>query len=125
MGFWASIHWLLAHGPHPVMWAADNVGELIVTVCFLALTAVAWRSFDRATALYCAGFWLLVLTSPEWMNGYFSPLSSTDRFILALFPLAGWAPSRIPEARLRPLLVVSAVFLVGTAAYHATGGWVG
>jgi len=126
-GFTASIAWLFHHDAatsNPGM-AAENIAEVGVTLLFLLLTVLAWRHVARAVALYCAGFWVLVLTTPEWTGQYFAPFSSMDRFILALFPLAGWAATRIPEHRFRLVLGTSAALMLGSAAFHLSGGWVG
>jgi hypothetical protein len=126
-GFTASIFWLFHHDAatsNPGM-AAENIAEVGVTLLFLLVTVLAWRHVARAIALYCAGFWVLVLTTPEWTGGYFAPFSSMDRFILALFPLAGWAATCIPAHRFRLILGTSTVLMLGTAAFHLSGGWVG
>lgn len=124
-GFIASIQWLARFGLHDLPWASENLLQLGVTLLFLTLTAVAWRDLDRASRLYCAGFWLLVLVTPEWRNGYYAPFSSMDRFVLALFPLAGWATQQLSTAHLRHWLRGSALAMCAAAAVHLSGGWVG
>ncbi len=124
-GFSASIAWLLHHTAANPGMVAENVMEQIVTVLFLVLTVVAWRHLGRAAAVYCAGFWLLVLSSPEWLDGNFAPFSSMDRFILALFPLAGWAAARIPAHRFRVTLGAFGLLMLVSTGVHLAGGWVG
>lgn len=126
-GFWASIRWFLDHGGRPAGWAAEDLLQLAITLAFLALTVAAWQKMDRPIALYCAGFWLLVLTSPEWLPGPYNyvPFNSMDRFVLALFPLAGWAATMVSERRLRSLLIASASAMVGSAWLYTIGAWVG
>ena len=126
-GFTASIFWLFHHdaaASNPGM-VAENIAEVGVTLLFLLLTVLAWRHVARFVALYCAGFWVLVLTTPEWTGGYFAPFSSMDRFILTLFPLAGWAATRIPAHRFRLILGTSTALMLSAAAFHLSGGWVG
>jgi hypothetical protein len=48
-----------------------------------------------------------------------------DRFVLALFPLAGWAAARLSGHHYRLLLAASGALMLGSAAVHLVGGWVG
>lgn len=124
-GFVSSLSWLAQQGTqHPEL-SAENVFQLTVTLVFLVLTVMAWRSLDTGMKLYCAGFWLIVLINPEWRDGYYAPFSSVDRFVLALFPLAIWAAASLSQRRFRAILMASVVTLVSTATVHALGGWVG
>jgi Mannosyltransferase (PIG-V) len=125
MGFAASIEWLADHGSRLLPWAVENILQLCVTLMFLALTALAWRYLDQPARVYCVGFWLLVLTSPEWRNGYYAPFSSMDRFVLSLFPLAGWAAAHVPVRRPAFLATTSTAAMLAAAAVHLSGGWVG
>lgn len=124
-GFVASVQWLAAHAAANIPWAVENILQLAVTVVFLGLTVAAWRYLSSAERMYCAGFWALVLTSPEWLNHYYAPFSSMDRFVLALFPLFGWLAGRIPHHRFGAVLAANAAFMLGAATVHLTGGWVG
>jgi hypothetical protein len=124
-GFTASLQWLSGHAVRHVPWAIEDVLQLGVTVLFLGLTILAWRSLSRVTAAYCACFWLLTLTVPEWLDGYYAPFSSVDRFILALIPLAGWAAARLHREQFHRLGLLSTVLMLGSAAVHLGGGWVG
>lgn len=124
-GFTASISWLTAHGASNLPFAIEDVLQLGVTVIFGVLTLAAWRHMGRAFAVYCAGFWLLVLSSPQWLDQFYAPFSSMDRFVLALFPLAGWAAARLSGHRFRLLLAASGMLMLGSAAVHLAGGWVG
>ncbi|HEX6510173.1 MAG TPA: mannosyltransferase family protein [Chloroflexota bacterium] len=124
-GFAASVHYLLFHFTYNAGWSAENLLQLGFTVVFLGLTLAAWRDLPPPVVLYCAAFWVVVLCTPEWLDGYFAPFSSVDRFILALFPLAGWAGARLTVSRLRVWLPLSASLMAGGAAVHLSGGWIG
>lgn len=124
-GFTASVTWLARSGLTHVPWAVENVLQLAVTVLFLVLTALAWQSLSGAERVYCAGFWLLVLASPEWRDGYYAPFSSMDRLILVLFPLAGWAASRLSPRAFRRLSLTFGALMAGSAGVFLAGGWVG
>lgn len=124
-GFLDSEDWIVHHWWQHVPWAAENISQDMVTVLFLAITVLAWRFLHRDAALYCAAFWLLVLSTPEWMDGYYAPFSSMDRFILTLFPLAGWAAWHLHGHRFRVVLAVSTILMIGAASLHLAGGWVG
>jgi hypothetical protein len=124
-GFTTSLSWLATQGLSHPAWAVENVLQLAVTVIFLGLTAAAWTKLSSVVRIYCAGFWLLVLTSPQWLDGFYAPLSSMDRFVLALFPLAGWAACRLSARRFRLLLVGSSALFAGSTVVHLCGGWVG
>lgn len=124
-GFTASVSWLAHHGLENAGWTAENLFQLGVTALFLLLTAIAWRSLGRAEAMYCAAFWALVLTSPEWLDGFYAPFMSMNRFVLALFPLMGWMAARVSYRRFRQTIHISAVLMTALAALHLAGGWVG
>jgi hypothetical protein len=124
-GFLASIHFLQSHLAYNPGWTAEDLLQLGVTLLFLGLTAAAWRSLSPSVAVYCTAFWLLLLCTPEWLDGYFSPFSSADRFILALFPLAGWVAIRLTRRAYRLWLPLSAAVMLGAATVHLSGGWVG
>lgn len=124
-GFTASLHWLAAHGTSNLPWAAENLLGIGVTIAFLILTALAWRGMGGAMQVYCAIVWALILLSPEWLDAYYAPFSSVDRFVLVLLPLAPWAATRLsPSAFRRVLLASGALTLAATGVYLA-GGWVG
>ena len=125
VGFVASVKWLAAYAPAHVTWASENVGELIVTVVFLAFTAWAWPRLDPVAKAYCAGFWLLVLSVAQWRDSWYAPFGSMDRFILALFPLAAWAAWRFEPRALRIWLVVSAAGMCALGGIYISGIWVG
>ncbi len=124
-GFVGSLLWL----PHGIstapQLAVENIGELVLTSGGLCVTAIAWRHLSPAIRAYCVGFWALVLCSPEWLDANYAPFSSVDRFVLALFPLAGWAAFRLHGKKLRLALTIFAVGFVATAATHISGGWIG
>jgi Gpi18-like mannosyltransferase len=124
-GFTASLHYLASNITYNAGWTAENVLQLGVTVAFFGMTIVAWRYLSPLAAVYCAGFWAIVLCTPEWRDGYFAPFSSVDRFVLALFPLAGWVASRLSSGQLKVWLVLSGVLMTGAAAVHLSGGWIG
>lgn len=124
-GFTASVQWLMAHGTANLPWTAENLLQLGVTLLFLILTALAWPDLDRQGKIYCAGFWLIVLTSVQWLDAYYAPFSSMDRFVLALFPLAGWAAQRFPDLWARRWTIGGGVLMLGAATVHLAGGWVG
>jgi hypothetical protein len=124
-GFVSSAAWLARHGEKQAVMAADNVFSLLVTVGFLLLTVLAWRELTRPMRLYFLGFWLLILVTPQWLDGYYAPFGSVDRFVLALFPLAGWAARRLSRHGLRPVMVVSVAGLVVMSALHVSGVWLG
>ncbi|MGI8826480.1 MAG: mannosyltransferase family protein [Chloroflexota bacterium] len=124
-GFVASASWPVRHGIVNFGWAVENVFQLGVTILFLALTVAAWRHLGRAQAAYCAAFWLLVLISPQWLDDFYAPFSSMDRFVLALFPLAGWAALRLTARGFRRTLAWSGTLMACLAALHLAGGWVG
>jgi hypothetical protein len=124
-GFTGSVTWLIHHGTHNLPWAFENVLEGMVTVLCLVLTVLAWKSMRWDARLYCLGFWALILTTPEWRDGYHAPFSSVDRFVLTLFPVFAWAAERTP-ARLRPrLAVVSTLTMVAMTSTYLMGGWIG
>jgi Gpi18-like mannosyltransferase len=124
-GFTASLHYLAYHVTYNAGWTAENLLQVGVTVAFLGLTLAAWRSLVPPVVVYCAGFWAVVLCTPEWRDGYFAPFSSVDRFVLALFPLAGWIASRMAPGQFKLWLVVSGMLMTGAAAVHLSGGWIG
>jgi Gpi18-like mannosyltransferase len=124
-GFTSSLHYLAYHIAYNAGWTTENLLQLGVTVGFLGLTVVTWRYLSPPAAVYCAGFWAIVLCTPEWRDGYFAPFSSVDRFVLALFPLAGWVASRLSSDRLKAWLVLSGALMTGAAAVHLSGGWIG
>jgi Gpi18-like mannosyltransferase len=124
-GFSASISWLVREGTTNIPWAIENVLQLGVTCIFLLLTILAWRTLSPPLAVYCAFFWLMVLTSPEWMDDYYAPFSSMTRFVLALFPLAPWVASTLSTQRLKVWLALSGMLLGGCTVVHLAGGWVG
>lgn len=125
VGFTASIHWLVVHGASNVPWAVENVLQTAVTVGALALTLLAWRAMNLPDRVFCAGFWLIVLLSPEWQDGYYAPLSSMDRFVLVLFPVWAWVAARGTVRQFRTLVSASAALMLGAACVHLAGGWVG
>jgi hypothetical protein len=124
-GFVASIDWLRHPGSHNPGEVTENLLQLVVTLIFLLLTAVAWRHVGRATVVYCLGFWLLVLTAPQWLDHYFAPFGSMARFVLALFPLAGWFASRLSPRHYRLLVTAFGASMLGSVGVHLAGGWVG
>jgi hypothetical protein len=124
-GFVGSVMWLGRHGEKQAVMAADNVFSLAVTIGFLALTVLAWRELTRPLKLYFLGFWLLILLTPQWLDGYYAPFGSVDRYVLALFPLAGWASKRLARRGLRPVLVLSVAGMVVMSALHVSGVWLG
>jgi hypothetical protein len=124
-GFLSSAEWLVRHGEDQILMAVDNVFSLAVTVGFLALTILAWHDLSRPMRLYFLGFWLLILLTPQWLDGYYAPFGSVDRFVLALFPLAGWAAKRLNKRRLPSVIAVSAAGLAVMSALHVSGVWLG
>ncbi|MGH2442273.1 MAG: mannosyltransferase family protein [Chloroflexota bacterium] len=124
-GFTASLRWLALHGAANLPWALENMLQLATTVAFLALTVVAWKQLSRDVRVYVAGFWLLALCSTAWLNAYYAPFSSMDRFVLALFPLAGWAATRLHDSAFHRVLVASGALLAVAIAVQLGGGWVG
>lgn len=124
-GFASSLTWLLHNAiPHwPI--AIENVGGLTVTVLFLLVTVRAWPELDRPMRAYCLGFWLLILCTPEWLDEYAAPFSSVDRFVLVLFPLAGWAAARLAQHRWQHRAAASALLMAVLAGVHLSGGWIG
>lgn len=125
IGFTSSLQWLGRHAATNPPWAAENLLSLALTILFLGLTVLAWRTLDTPMRLYCAGFWVIVLSSPEWLDGYYAPFSSMIRFVLALFPLAGWAACRLTDRWYRAYLVGSSALLAGATGVYLAGGWVG
>ena len=124
-GFVASLEWLVNHSTYNAGWTAENILQLGVTVAFLTFTVLAWRHLQWAERIYSASFWLLILCTSEWRDDYFAPFSSVDRFILALFPLAGWMAWKLTRRQLYTVLIVSGVAMAGAEALHLAGGWVG
>ncbi|HLJ67647.1 MAG TPA: mannosyltransferase family protein [Chloroflexota bacterium] len=124
-GFTASLDWLFKHGGSNPGWVVENMLGVAVVVLFLALTALAWRSLCAASRLYIGGFWAAVLCTPQWLDGYYAPFSSTVRFVLVLFPLAGWAASRLSGRAFAAVAGGSAVLVSVGASVHLMGGWVG
>ena len=124
-GFAATLSWL-AHNML-VQWpiAIESVGGMIATTVFLLLTVRAWPELTAPLRAYCLGFWLLILCTPEWLDGYAAPFSSVDRFVLALFPIAGWVASKLEPNRMRLVAFASALLMASLAAVHLTGGWIG
>jgi Gpi18-like mannosyltransferase len=124
-GFGASLHWLIFHGLSNPAWALENLLGLGVVVGFLWLTVASARYVSPPVVVYCSAFWLIVLCTPEWQDGYYAPFSSVDRFVLALFPLGGWVALKLrglSEIRIEAALAV--LFALATCVYLA-GGWVG
>ncbi|GAC1467969.1 MAG: hypothetical protein PVSMB7_15250 [Chloroflexota bacterium] len=124
-GFTASLAWLARHGADNAGWTTENIFQMCVTALFLALTVAAWKSLGRPEAVYCGCFWLLVLTSPEWLDNFYAPFMSMNRFVLALFPLLGWIAARANPQLFRRTLHLSALSMSVLAALHVAGGWVG
>ncbi|MDQ2743834.1 MAG: hypothetical protein M3Z66_16275, partial [Chloroflexota bacterium] len=71
-GFTASLGWLIHFGMTSLPWTVENVLQLSVTALFLALTVFAWGELSSPIKAYCASFWLLILLSPAWMDGYYA-----------------------------------------------------
>lgn len=124
-GFSASLQYLAHHATSNVGWTAENLVQLGTTLLFLGLTYGAWRYLAPPVVVYCIGFWVVVLCTPEWRDGYFAPFSSADRFVLALFPLVGWLAGRLAPRPFAVWLACSAALMTGAAAVHLSGGWVG
>ncbi len=124
-GFSTSLQYLVHHATFNAGWTAENLVQLSTTLLFLGLTYGAWRYLAPSVVVYCVGFWIVVLSTPEWRDGYFAPFSSVDRFVLALFPLAGWAASRLAPRQFAGWITVSSALMTGAAAVHLSGGWVG
>lgn len=124
-GFVQSILWPLRHPQANPGWIIEDVGQLSITLAFLVLTAWAWRDLSPALRVYCVGFWLLVLLSPQWLDHYYAPFSSMDRFVLALFPLAGWIGSKLARSAFRTVTASMTLLLATAASVHLAGGWVG
>ena len=124
-GFTHSLQWLVLRGPSNIPWAAENLLGLAVTSGFLTLTFAARRDLTPAALVYCIVFWATILCSPQWMDNYYAPFSSVDRFVLALFPLAPWVAIRLSDfARRRTQLLLGAGFVLATG-FLVGGGWVG
>jgi hypothetical protein len=124
-GFVGSLQWVVHHGETQIAMVADNLFTLAVTIAFLGLTISAWRELSVPVRAYCAGFWLIILLSPQWLDAYYAPFGSVDRFVLVLFPLTGWAARRFPARRLHPVMLVSAFGMALMSALHVSGVWVG
>lgn len=124
-GFTASVQWLFSNGLSDIPWAIENLLQLTVTIVFLVLTACAWRRLDGASRMYAAGFWVVVLLSPEWLDHYYAPLSSMDRFVLLLFPVYLWMAARWRMWRDPRTVAISSVLMLAVATVHLCGGWVG
>lgn len=124
-GFLTSGQYLVHHATYNAGWTAENLIQLGTAVLFLGLTYGAWRHLTPPVVVYCIGFWIVVLCTPEWRDGYFAPFSSVDRFVLALFPLAGWVASRLAPRPFVGWIIVSSAVMTGAAAVHLSGGWVG
>lgn len=125
MGFTTSLHWLALHGRSNLAWSAENILQVGVTVGFIGLTVKAWPELHAGARAYCLAFWVLSLSSPEWLDGYYAPLSSMTRFVLVLFPLYMWAAHRLDTRSYRRLLIVCASGSVACTCVYLTGGWVG
>jgi Mannosyltransferase (PIG-V) len=124
-GFTASAQYLAHHFTYNAGWTAEDLLQLGVTAAMLGLTLAAWRDLSPPIVVYCVGFWAVILCTPEWRDGYFAPFSSVDRFVLVLFPLAGWVAARIAPHYLKIWLIASSTLMTGAAAVHLSGGWVG
>lgn len=124
-GFSATVDWLARNAISHWPIAIESTGGLVVTSLFLALTVRAWPELSIYSRAYCAGFWLLVLCTPMWLNDYPAPFSSVDRFVLVLFPLAGWAAANLSEQRFRLMTIAFAAMMAVCAGIHISGGWVG
>ena len=82
--------------------------QLSVAVVFLALTVLAWRSMDRPSRIYSAGFWIVVLLSPEWLDHYYAPLSSMDRYkALSNYHKMSDTPENVDYRTVSQALVIS------------------
>ncbi len=123
-GFTASLTWLIQHGSY-LPFTSENLLQMGAALFFLFLTVRAWPEIDQPSKVYCAGFWLIVLCTPEWQDGFYAPFMSTDRFVLSLFPIVAWGATKLVGRRYRTVLVVSATSMVVAAAVHLAGGWVG
>lgn len=124
-GFTASVGWLVSSGRSDIPWAIENLLQLAVTIVFMSLTVWAWRRLDWASRIYAAGFWIVVLLSPEWLDHYYAPLSSMDRFVLVLFPVYLWMAARWRTWREPHTIAISSVLMLAVATVHLCGGWVG
>lgn len=124
-GFATSARYLADHATYNAGWTTENLLQVGVTLVFLALTIAAWRSLTPTVAVYCAGFWAVILCTPEWRDGYFAPFSSVDRFILVLFPLGPWVAARLEGKPYRAWLIFSGALMGLAAAVHLSGGWIG
>jgi hypothetical protein len=125
IGFVASGQYLFHHFGYNAGWTAENLLQVAATVLCLGATVAAWRYLTPFAAMYCLGFWLIVLCTPEWRDGFFAPFSSVDRFALALFPLAAWVAGTLSHRQWTVGIVGSAALMLGATAVHLSGGWVG
>jgi len=125
VGFTASLQWLALHGLSNLAWSVENVLQMSVTAGFLVLTVKAWRELHIGARVYCLAFWSLSLSSPEWLDGYYAPLSSMTRFVLVLFPVYMWAAHRLDTRSYRTLLIMCATGSVACTCVYLAGGWVG
>jgi Gpi18-like mannosyltransferase len=124
-GFDASFRWLSQNALAHPSWAIENVLGMTVTVLFLVLTWTARRQLTPAAITYCLCFWALVLCTPEWLDGYYAPFSSMDRFVLELFPLAPWVATKLSDTNVLRVYAVLGTFLIIATTWHLAGGWVG
>jgi len=125
VGFTASLQWLALHGLSNLAWAFENILQMSVTAGFLVLTVKAWRELHIGARVYCLAFWGVSLSSPEWLDGYYAPLSSMTRFVLVLFPIYMWAAHRLHTRSYRRLLIMCAAGSVACTCVYLAGGWVG
>jgi hypothetical protein len=124
-GFSGSVAWLVHHGMHNLPWAFENVLEGVVTLLCLVVTLLACRQMRWDARLYCLGFWALVLTTPEWRDGYHAPFTSVDRFVLTLFPVFAWVAEQASPQLLRRIVIVSAAGMIAMTCTFLAGGWIG
>jgi hypothetical protein len=99
--------------------------ELSAVVVFLILLALGARRLRLSYTMYAGLFWLSVLISPAIERGYPSPLMSSSRFALGVFPsfiLLALLLRR--EGPYQAWLTASAMILGLLTAFYAVGGWV-
>lgn len=99
--------------------------EFSSVVVFLVLLALGVRRLRLSYTVYAALYWLTVLISPAIERGYPSPLMSSSRFALSVFPsfiLLALLLRR--EGAFQTWLTASAMILGLLTAFFAVGGWV-
>jgi hypothetical protein len=96
--------------------------DVLWAVVFLTLTVIATRQLARPYAVFLWLFWIVVLSTPESLDGSADVLMSLPRFLLTAFPLLIYLAATSRRALIAG--AISLPLLIVNTAIFTAGGWV-